>query len=73
VADYFKILKPVGLRLAFNIFPHLIRTIVYDDVKFRLDTEFLRHLKQLPSKNDKCLLKVSNKYSDFFSKLLKEI
>jgi len=61
------------LKLAYNIFPHFIRTIIHDDVKVKLDTEFLKHLKQLPSKNDKSLLKVSNKYSDFFSRLLKEI
>jgi len=42
-------------------------------VKDKLDIEFLRLLKQLPSKNDKSLLKISNKYSDFFSRLLKEI
>lgn len=73
VVDYFKILKPAGLKLAYNVFPHFIRTIIHDDVKDKLDIEFLRYLKQLPSKNDKSLLKISNKYSDFFSRLLKEI
>lgn len=73
VADFFRILKPVGLKLAYNIFPHFLRTITHDDVKNNLDLEFLRNLKQLPFKNDKSLLKISNKYSDFFSRFLKEI
>lgn len=73
VADFFRILKPVGLKLAYNIFPHFIRTIVHEDAKNKLDLEFLKNLKQLPFKNDKSLLKISNKYSDFFSRFLKEI
>ncbi len=73
VSDYFKIMKPAGLKLAFNVFPHFLRTITHEDVKHRLDEEFLRALKQLPTKSDNSLLKVSVKYSDFFSKFLKEI
>ena len=73
VTEYLKLLKPAGLRIAYNVFPHFLRTIIHEDVKIRLDDEFLKLLKQLPCKDENSLLKTSTKYSDFFSKFLKEI
>jgi hypothetical protein len=73
VTEYLKLLKPAGLRIAYNVFPHFLRTIIHEDVKIRLDDEFLKLLKQLPCKDENSLLKKSTKYSDFFSKFLKEI
>lgn len=37
VADYFNLMKSVGLNLAYNIFPHFMRTITHEDVRHRLD------------------------------------
>jgi hypothetical protein len=71
VADYFKILKPAGLRVAYNAFPHFLRTIIHEDTKTKLDDEYLKLLKQLPCKDENSLLKTSVKYSDFFSKFMK--
>jgi hypothetical protein len=71
VADFFKILKPAGLRVAYSVFPHFLRTITHEDTKSRLDDEYLKLLKQLPCKEENSLLKTSTKYSDFFSKFLK--
>ncbi len=51
VTEYFKLLKPAGLRVAYNVFPHLLRTMIHEDIKIRLDDEFLKLLKQLPCKD----------------------
>ncbi len=51
MTDYFKVFKPAGLKLAYNVFPHFLRTVTHEDVKYKLDEEFLKCLKQLPSKN----------------------
>jgi len=48
VYDFFKVLRNRG-TLPFNVFPHFIRTIFHEDVKFNLDEEFLIVLKELPS------------------------
>ena len=38
-------MKSAGLKLSFNIFPHFIRTVIHEDVKEKLDSEYLKRLK----------------------------